>query len=67
MKSYTKIELALLYNPYLSDAAALLHLRRWIDGQPQLRTELEQIGYNRRRHSFTPREVELIFKYLGEP
>ncbi|WP_455590665.1 DUF4248 domain-containing protein [Bacteroides sp.] len=32
-----------------------------------LMKELEAIGYNKFRHCFTPREIELIFKYMGEP
>ena len=32
-----------------------------------LKAELAAVGYNRYRRSFTPREVSLLVKYLGEP
>jgi hypothetical protein len=67
LRSYTKAELSLRYNPEMSEATARQHLRRWIYANPGLMEALQQAGYNPRRHSFTPREVALIFEYLGEP
>ncbi|WP_455591762.1 DUF4248 domain-containing protein [Bacteroides sp.] len=67
IRVYTKAELAMLYNPASCIMVALNTLSRWIRMNGPLMKELEAIGYNKFRHSFTPREVELIFKYIGEP
>lgn len=67
IRVYTKVELALLYNPSQSMMVAINTLSRWIRMNSLLTKELHAIGYNKFRHSFTPREVELIFKYMGEP
>ena len=67
IRVYTKVELAMLYNPTQCITVALNTLSRWIRMNTPLMAELNAIGYNKFRHSFTPKEVELIFKYIGEP
>lgn len=67
LRSYTKVELAQLYSPGREPAAALQNLYRWIRKCTPLTTELQQIGYDKYRHSFLKREVETIHKYLGDP
>jgi hypothetical protein len=67
IRAYTKVELAQLYNPHLSDETSLQQLRRWLHHNPALMDELRAAGYRPARHSFTPREVAIIFRYLGEP
>lgn len=64
---YSKEELAMLYKPDLCITLALQNLSRWIGMNKPLVAKLEEVGYNKYRRSFTPREVQLIFKYLGEP
>jgi hypothetical protein len=67
IRAYTKAELAQLYNPHLSYITSLQQLRRWLQHNPALMDELRAAGYRSTRHSFTPREVAIIFRYLGEP
>ncbi|MDR0894587.1 MAG: DUF4248 domain-containing protein, partial [Prevotellaceae bacterium] len=62
VRTYTKDELARLYNPHLSPASATQLLRRWIAHNSQLTTRLAEAGYAKNRHSYTPREVRLIFE-----
>ena len=56
---YTK-ELAAMY-------FANTHLKRWIDRNESLKNELTETGYIEGQRVFTPRQVELVFRYLGEP
>lgn len=67
IRVYTKAELAMLYAPAQCITVALNTLARWIRMNRPLMDELNAVGYHKYRHSFTPREVGLIFKYLGEP
>lgn len=67
VRVYSKAELAMLYNPTQCVSVALDTLARWMRMNGPLLKELEAVGYNKYRRSFTPREVELIFKYIGEP
>lgn len=67
IRSYTKVELALLYSPGREPASALQNLYRWIRKCTPLRLELQAFGYDKYRHSFLKREVEIIQKHLGEP
>ena len=57
----------LLYAPHLSENAALNNLSRWMRHNKLLMAALEEVGYYKYRHSFTPKEVRLIFRYMGEP
>lgn len=60
IRVYTKVELALLYAPHLSENAALNNLSRWMRHNKLLMAALEEVGYYKYRHSFTPKEVRLI-------
>ncbi|MBR2101534.1 MAG: DUF4248 domain-containing protein [Bacteroidales bacterium] len=40
---------------------------RWINYNRELREELQKLGYDGRQRVFTPRQVEAIMRYLGEP
>ena len=68
VKTYGKSELALIYFP---DAAtttgALSNLNSWIRGNRDLREARLRCGMPPKSKFFTPREVALIFHYLGEP
>ena len=59
--AYSKEELAMLYNPTYYTLAA------WIRHNKALKGELEKVGYNKYRRTFTPLEVKVLVKYLGEP
>lgn len=67
IRVYRKEELAMLYNPGKCVTPALLCFYRWMRMNHKLMNELEAVGYNKFRHSFTPLEVRIIVKYLGEP
>lgn len=67
LQSYTKTELAMLYNPNSETNAAIQNLYRWMKRNQPLMSELQAVGYNKYRHSFLKQEVGIIVKYLGEP
>lgn len=67
VKAYPKADLAMMYNPGQCVTVALKTLARWIQANPNLKKELEELNYNKYRRTFTPKEVEVIVRYLGEP
>lgn len=67
IRAYDKVELAELYNPGRTAAAALQTLYRWMQRNTLLKEELKEAGYNKFRHSFLKHEVAIIVKHLGEP
>ena len=68
IRSYRKSELALLYFPdSQTKEGALSNLKSWIRGNKELTAELNKCGMAPRQKTFTPKEVALIFKYLGDP
>lgn len=67
IKSYTKGELAHMYNPTMCYVSAVRTLRKWIERNEKLREALSDTGYIPSQHTFTPKQVELIFTYLGRP
>lgn len=67
IRTYTKVEIAMLYNPGACLTNAVSTLAGWIRMNRPLREELTAVGYNKYRRVFTPREVAVLVKYLGEP
>jgi len=67
VKPYYKTELAQAYVPFLSQKAALNRLADWIKKNSLLWNALQETGYRTRQHTFTSRQVALIFEHLGEP
>lgn len=68
IRSYRKSELALMYFPESeTKEGALSNLKSWIKGNKELSNELKLCGMPPRKKSYTPKEVALIFHYLGEP
>ena len=67
VRSYTKSELAPLYSRQLTLKNATQVVRRWILHNSELYAELIHLGYQDRNRIFTPRQVQLITDYLGEP
>jgi len=61
IKSYTKQELTQMYkiSPFT--------LRKWINSRPDLMSELEKTGYQITNKLFSPLQVRIIFKHLGDP
>ena len=67
IKSYGKGELAQLYCPNITTAAARKKLNLWIKLYPNLKDNLRQAGYSDATRSYTPAQVKLIVEALGEP
>lgn len=67
LRSYSKCELAQLYDPGASRATALRMLHRYITSAHGLLPALQRTGYRASHRRFTRHQVELIFAYLGEP
>ena len=67
IRTYSKVELSMLYNPTSCLSNAINLLATWIRMNFPLCEELAAVGYNKYRRNFTPKEVSLIVKYLGEP
>lgn len=67
IRVYSKAELAMLYCPGKCLDNALETLYEWTRLNKTLMDELRAIGYNKYRRSYTPAEVRIIVKYLGEP
>ena len=67
IKSYAKNELAHLYNPMCPYHSAMKIFRKWITVNASLMNELEQTNYSPKSKIFSPRQVEIIVRHLGEP
>ena len=67
IRTYTKQELASLYSPNANGENAMRTLNRWIKLNTELRNELCATHYSKWSKNFTPRQVRLIVKDLGEP
>ena len=67
-RACAKSELALLYFPLASSPhVAVNHLTAWMRRCKPLLAELEAAGYAKTQKMLTPRQVEAIVRYLGEP
>jgi len=67
IRSYGKGELAQLYCPNITTAAARKKLMLWINYYPNLMENLRTIGFSNASRSFTPAQVRMIVDALGEP
>ena len=67
LRAYGKAELAQLYFPDADPVVAANRLRRQIERAYGLLQALEPTGYPSRAHFFTPRQVAIIVRFLGEP
>ncbi len=67
IRNYTKKELALLYFPDASPHTAVNRLMRWITRCTPLMEALRAAHYRDTERSFTPKQVECIVRFLGEP
>lgn len=66
-KPYAKQELAMLYFPDTDPKTATNHLMRWLNRSPALLEKLKDMHYRRSDKFFTPRQVDLVVDFLGEP
>ena len=67
IRAYSKKELALSYFPTSTHDSAVRHLTDWLRRCAPLWAALEATGYDKRTKYFTPLQVGLIVKYLGDP
>ncbi len=67
LRSYTRTELSRKYNPQFCDRSAQRILIKWIERNKELKEQLITTGFNRMDRIFTPKQVELIISFLGEP
>lgn len=68
----TKKELAYMYYDFRpgitpQPKSIVAHLMRMIKGTDGLLSELYKYGYVDTSQYFTPKQVQIIYKYLGEP
>ena len=62
-----KSEVARRFFPEVSGKTASRYLRRCFETNDALRRELEEAGFDKGSQRLSPREYEIIVKYLGEP
>jgi hypothetical protein len=67
LRSYGYGELALLYFPNSTKKSATTQFRRWIRRSDELRRTLNQLGFTERQRLLTPRQVEVVIQFVGEP
>ncbi|MCF0195857.1 MAG: DUF4248 domain-containing protein [Bacteroidaceae bacterium] len=62
-----KVELAQAYLPNVLPKSALNRLMAWIKRNKKLMEALEETGYFKTQKYFSPIQVDLIMRHLGEP
>lgn len=67
VKAYGRQELASLYQPEITPAAAWVKLKEWIAVYPGLLEQLHTLGYRPTQRIFTPSQVIAIISAIGEP
>lgn len=60
-------ELAQIYFPQITKQSATVQFRRWIRINEELQKELKDSGFKRFQKLLTPKQVEIIIKFIGEP
>lgn len=66
-RSFSWLELGLLYSPMLTPAAASRRLKSWVLANATLIALLHEAGWHRRQRIMTPKQVGCIVEVLGEP
>ena len=67
MRVYSKSEVAGMYMPFVSTGVARRFLLASIRKNKNMENELMDAGYCLRSKTLTPKQVRIIFNYLGEP
>ncbi len=67
IKSYGYGELAQMYFPTITKQSATVQFRRWIRINNKLLDELSLAGFKRYQKMLTPKQVEIIVRFIGEP
>ena len=66
-RAYSKKELALMYFPDSTPETAVKHMMMMIRSNDMLWDELQEMGYYSKSRTFTPRQVQAIFEWIGAP
>lgn len=66
-RSFSWLELGILYSPTITPAAASRRLKAWVLANKFLIALLSAAGWNRKQRVMTPRQVECIVEILGRP
>lgn len=66
-RSFSWLELGILYSPMLTPAAASRRLKAWVLANTVLVSLLNAAGWNRQQRVMTPKQVECIVEILGRP
>lgn len=67
MRSRKVGDVAAAYFPAPIKASSTRRLRRWIDSDPTLAFALANEGYHKGQRMFTPRQMRVLRRILGEP
>lgn len=62
-----KSQVAAEYFPTVAEKTALRYLLKEIALHARLLAELEEAGYRTDTQRFSPREIEILHRHLGEP
>lgn len=66
--SYYHTDIALLYFPdALDKKSAGRKLSNWIKKDYMLKEKLALVGYVAKQRIFTPKQVQILYDFLGEP
>lgn len=65
--TYSMKELSAMYFPHSSIRSAGVQLKRWFVYNKPLMQALNETGYYNGQKILTPKQVTLVFEYLGEP
>lgn len=66
-RAMTRSELAQAYMPNVTCKSALRTLNRWICRNRLLLKDLNETGYTHNQRILTPKQVQIIYKYLNPP
>lgn len=66
-RSFTWLELGILYSPMLTPAAASRRLKSWVKANAPLLRHLTKAGWKQTQRILTPKQVGCIIEVLGEP
>lgn len=67
MQALSFKELSLMYFPTSTVKSAGVQFKRWLKYNTALWDDLAGTGYRSGQRLLTPRQVALVFHYLGEP
>lgn len=66
-RSFSWLELGILYSPTITPAAASRRLKAWVLANKQLISLLNATGWHLRQRVMTPKQVAYIVDVLGRP